>query len=643
MAEGERRLAAVMFTDLVGYTSLAQRDESLAFELLEEHRRLLRPIFAKYRGREVKTIGDAFLVEFASALEAVRCATEAQSSLHSLNQSRSPDRQVLLRVGIHVGDVMAVGGDIQGDAVNIASRIQPLAEPGGICITEQVYYQVSNKLEVAPVSIGKKSLKNVETPVEVYKVVLPWNMTEDRSQAAAKTRIAVLPFINISPDPADEYIADGMTEELINVISRNHKLKVIARTSVGRFKGTEKSILDIGKEIGVGSILEGSVRKAGNKIRVTAQLIDAINEEHLWSDNFDRQMDDVFSIQSDIAKSVSDALAANLAPQERKSVERRATTSSTAYVLYLKGRTDLRSRKEGEMKEAVKCFERAIAEDGRFVEAYAGLADALFLLANYNYVPRDGAHSKGREALEKALSLDNSLAEAHASMGNYLAHDYRFGEAEAEFKRAIELNPNYFLTYHWYSILLLEMGRVEASLAETLRAEELEPLSPVIAFNLVSVLSFTKRRAESEERVRKLKELEPDGEYFTLAQGWTALWDSDFRAAVDHFREAVSRSPEDLRSASYLAVLYGRAGMKEDAARALKRMEALPDGTFGKPMHVGFALASLGRLDEAFENFNRAIEERSMDFRPLRYLPMDPKFKSDARYAGLFQRVGLSP
>jgi adenylate cyclase len=644
LANAERRLAAITFIDVVGYTLLSQRDEESALKLLEEYRGLLRPIFAKHGGKEVKTMGDGFLVESASALEAVRCAFEVQQVLHDLNSTRPSEKRILARVGIHVGDVIHAQNDIYGDAVNIASRIEPLAEPGGICISEQVFAQIRNRFEFPLPPLGSQNLKNVETPVQVYRISLPWNQTaaEERVQAP-RTRIAVLPFSNISPDPSDEYFADGMTEELINTISHNHQLKVIARTSVGRFKGSHKSVSEIGKEIGVGSILEGSVRKAGNKIRVTAQLIDAATEEHMWSDNYDRQLDDVFSIQSEIAKSVSEALMVRLVPEERKSVERRATGSSASYVRYLKGRTALRDRTESGMKEARKFFEDAISGDANYAEAYAGLADALYLLGNYRYLPMAEAVAKGKDALSKALALDDGLAEAHNTLANYLMHDYRFAEAEGEFKRAIALSPSYALAHHWYGIYLWEAGRLGEALEETRRAEELDPLSPAIATNMAYGHALLGDEVETQKRVRKLEELDPTRKFVEGAMALLAMQKGDFEAAVVHQEKAVEKDPDNAVQTSWLGFDYAKAGRRDEAVAILEKIRGLPDGTFGKPFYLAIIHGGLGEIDEMFSCLDRAFDERSVAFRVLRFFQFDPKIRDDSRYVALFQRARLAP
>ena len=297
MSAEQRRLAAVMFTDIVGYSSLTQKNERLALELLEEHRKIVRPIIARHNGREIKTMGDAFLIEFGSALEATDCAIDMQKSLRDYDQCSTAERRIRLRIGIHVGDVVQRQSDVLGDAVNIASRIEPLAEADGICISQQVYDQIRNKIDRSIEDLGPHQLKNIDYPINVYRILPSWEDSAIAQVRLDRKRVAVLPFLNISPDPNDAYFADGLTEELMARLSSIRGLKVIARTSIMRYKGTSKSAGEIGKELKSGTVLEGSVRKAANRLRVTAQLIDTTTEEHLWAQNYDRDLEDVFAIQ----------------------------------------------------------------------------------------------------------------------------------------------------------------------------------------------------------------------------------------------------------------------------------------------------------------------------------------------------------
>ena len=317
MSATDRRLAAIMFTDIVGYTRMAQARESLALELLEEHRKVVRPLFPAHGGTEIKTIGDAFLVEFRSALEAVLCGVEIQRKLAERNSQVPVERRLEVRVGVHLGDVVHESGDVYGDAVNVASRIEPLAPPGGVCFSQQVYDNIRNKTDMEIIKMGEVDLKNVELPVAVYRVNMEVGRGSREGQAP-RERLAVLPFVNISPDPNDEYFADGLTEELITKLSEVKGLKVIARTSVMNYKKKEKSVSQIGRELEAGSIIEGSVRKAGNRIRVTVQLIDTKTEEHLWASNYDKEMDDIFAIQSDVAAMVAGSVSAGFDPKMTK-------------------------------------------------------------------------------------------------------------------------------------------------------------------------------------------------------------------------------------------------------------------------------------------------------------------------------------
>ncbi len=280
-----------MFTDMVGYTTLSQRNESLALDLLEEQKRMVRALLSRYGGREIKTIGDSFMVEFASALEAVRCATRIQEVFFERNTKSPQEKKIQLRIGIHIGDVEHKHGDVYGDAVNIASRMEPLSGPGGICISEQVYYQIQNKAEFPIIRLGKQALKNIQLPMDVYRIVLPWEKeTHAEDESLEKRRIAVLPLVNMTADPNDEYFADGMTEELISTISGISGLTVLSRTSIMQYKGARKNIVDIGKELNAGTILEGSVRKAGNRVRITVQLVDSPEDRHLWAQSYDREL-----------------------------------------------------------------------------------------------------------------------------------------------------------------------------------------------------------------------------------------------------------------------------------------------------------------------------------------------------------------
>ncbi|MCI4348544.1 MAG: adenylate/guanylate cyclase domain-containing protein, partial [Thermoplasmata archaeon] len=476
-----RRLAAIMFTDTVGFTASAQANEARALDLRAKQQRLLRPLFAAHHGREVKSTGDGFLVEFGSALNAVQCAVEIQRVLGKHNLSTPDEATIRIRIGIHLGDVVETEGDVFGDSVNIASRIEPLAESGGICVTAQVFDQVQNKLDLRFERLGVPELKNVRVPIAVYRIVVP---TENVANATSLVdpdlprRMAVLPFTSMSPDPQDDFFADGLTEEIITELSRIPSLRVIARTSVMRYKTHPKSVREVGVELRVGNVLEGSVRKAGSRIRITAQLIDAATEEHLWSERFDRELADIFAVQAEIAGSVAGALDLRLHTPPAPS--RSSPPNVEAYTLYLRGRFLWNQRTTAAVREALRRFEEAIAIDPNFPLAHSGVADCYSVLVDRGALPSRETIPKARAAAEKGLQLDPQLAEAHASLGLALSHAGDVPGSERELRAAIALNPGYAAAHLWLSLLLEGSGRTEAAWAEVAKAEDSDPLSPAV-------------------------------------------------------------------------------------------------------------------------------------------------------------------
>jgi adenylate cyclase len=449
----QRKLAAIMFTDMVGYSALTQRDEGLAVRLLEEHRTLLRPAFPKHQGQEIKTIGDGFLVEFASAVAAVNCAVEIQEALARRNLGAPADRQFQVRIGIHLGDVLRRGDDIVGDGVNIAARVEPLADAGGIAITQQVFDQVYNKIPETLARIGKIELKNIQRPVEVYRINLGPTTREaaaDEPKSSAPARqpireqqrsIAVLPFVNMSSDRENEFLSDGISEDLLYALSWIEGLRVAARTSCFAFKGRNEDVRKIGDVLGVETVLEGSLRRVDTKLRITAQLIKAADGFCLWSERFDREMQDVFAIQDDITRAIMAAFKLRLADRSDQPVFKFQTTNAEAYELYLKGRFFWNQRGIG-LRKALHYFELALIEDPDYALAMSGLSDTYSLLSWYGDLPPAEAMPKAIAPAKRAVQLDPQLAEAHTSLGFcQFCHNWDRAGAESEFRRAIELNP----------------------------------------------------------------------------------------------------------------------------------------------------------------------------------------------------------
>ena len=495
----ERRLAAIMFTDMVNYSELMQKDEAGTLQLLEDQQEIVNKILKDHGGRQIKTIGDAFFAQFDSILIALNCGVNIQETLVEFNSTRQFSQRINLRIGIHLGDVEVKDNDAYGDGVNIASRIEPFADAGGICITEDVYRQVMNKTEMNFRSIGKKELKNITYSPEVYKVILPW---EDRRQSSGQDypenkdrrgkqsqptpqktskkkqnimpialggllvvvlafmigsyissseeiggdpsrsrSIAVLPFQNLSDASGSDYFSDGITEDIISHLAEIEGLRVIARTSILQYKGTNKTVVEIAKELNVNTILEGSVRRAGDQVRVVTQLIDIKSDDHLWTQTYDKKLDDIFAVQTDIAQNIAASLEAKLSTKVQEKLASTPTTDTQAYDYYLKGKEQYYSYTMEGFRESVKFFSQALEIDPSYSLAYAGLGNAY---AQIFYRTKDPTFSDlGYTAVNEALKQNPELAEGYKAKA-LLAH---FSDKKTEAlklnMKAIELKPGY--------------------------------------------------------------------------------------------------------------------------------------------------------------------------------------------------------
>jgi adenylate cyclase len=641
MSEGQRRLAAIMYTDMVGYTALGQRNESLSLAVVNEQRKLVRPILKRHNGREIKTMGDAFLVVFSSALDGARCAYDIQRAVREFNVSIPGEGRIHLRVGLHLGDVIENEGDISGDAVNVASRIESLAEEGGICLTRPVYDQVHDKLELRFESLGPTQLKNVRNLVEVYKMVMPWERETARPTAKLDTRrIAVLPFANMSPDSGDAYFADGMTEELITTLSKVGDLTLVARTSVMQFKNSPKRVSAIAQDLGAGTLIEGSVRKAANKVRITVQLLDGVTENHIWAENYDRDLNDIFEIQSDVARQVAEALRIRLLPSEKERIEKKPTLSREAYVLYLKGRHYWNERTPQATQSAVEYFERAINQDQRFALAYAGLADCYILLSEYDLATPMESAEKTKAFAEKALELDPSLAEAHAALGS--AYTYQFwdwAQAEEEFKRSIELNPNYPTARQWYGKYLSFVARFDECVQQHMKAHELDPFSLIINFNLAEGLVEAGRYSEGVDQARRTLAMNPAFPLGHYEMGQFHVSASRFDDAISEFKTVLELIPEFPTAIASLGHTYGLMGRRDEAAKMLEALRKQAQERYISPSMFAMVEFALGNKDRAFEYLDRAFEERSGWLLYFKVFPGFEDIRADERFTRLLKRM----
>jgi len=631
-----------MFTDMVGYTALGQRNESLSLALVEEQRNVIRPILSRHNGREIKTIGDAFLVEFPSALEAVRCAYEIQRSIKEFNLALAEDRRIHLRIGIHLGDVVESQGDVSGDAVNISSRIEPIAEDGGVCFTRQVYDQVRGKLDVPLSSLGPKSLKNVTEPLEVYRMVLPWE--KEHVDVASlihldKYRVAILPFVSISPDPKDEYFADGMTEELISRVSGITELNVISRTSVMQYKGKTKPIEEIGMELKAGTILEGSVRKEGSFLRVTAQLIDASTDKHLWSQSYDRELKNVFAIQSDIAQKVAEALKIRLIESEKTGIERIPTNNISAYESYLKG-ISLATQPLEHFADSVKFLEEAIRQDPDFSFPYSALGN-FYLMNAGEVIPIREGFEKAELLIEKALSLSKDSSDSHVAKGNLeMQYHLDYSLAEVELRKGLDLNPNSAAGHLWYGVLLLITRRTEAAVKELRLARELDPLSLAVAVNLVNALVIKGDYDAAIDLIERSSKLEPQLAWYHLELAQLYIQVGRIKEAEDETERA-----KHLRTSAWEETMLARdlvlLGRANEAKKLLGEFERNRQERYVSPTHIAPVYCALADNERALALLEEDFEISPVGFLFYNQLPEYDSIRGDPRFVSMVERLNL--
>ena len=455
--------------------------------------------------------------------------------------------------------------------------------------------------------------------------------------------IAVLPFVNLSPDPENEYFSDGITEDIITQLSKIGKFKVISRTSVMRYKRREQNLRKIGKELDVATILEGSVRHAGGKVRIVAQLIDVENDTHLWADSYDGDTKDIFAIQSEVAIKIAAALKAKLSPAEKARIEKKPTENFEAYNLYLKGRYFRNKRTEDGMKSAIMFFEQAIEKDPSYALAYAGLADTYLLLFIWDFRPSKEVISVAKEAAHKALEIDGSLAEAHTSLAAIMYWgEWDWSRAEIAFQRAIQLNPSYATTHHWYAIYLLDMGRSAEAIAEILRARKLDPLSLIINTEVGLIYYYTRQYDEAIEQIQKALEMDPN---FLPAHKWLSrIYDK-----IGWNREAVARHTQALMlageisedEADELELSYESSGKRGVKLYWLDKLLREPEYSCHHSIRIAEIHADLGQNDEAFHWLNKAYEKRDSELTALKVEPKWDSLRSDLRFTELLRKVGL--
>ncbi|MGK0173575.1 MAG: adenylate cyclase [Gammaproteobacteria bacterium] len=479
----QRRLSAILAADVVGYSRLMGEDEAGTLSALNIHRaEFIHPTAAKYGGRIVKLMGDGALVEFPSVVDAVECAVAVQEGMAERNTNIPDSKRITLRIGLNVGDIIIDGDDIYGDGVNVAARLEGEADPGGICISSDAYRQVIGKIDHAFEDLGELTLKNIAQPVRAYRVTVdsvPNTPSTATLPLPDKPSVAVLPFDNMSGDPEQEYFSDGITEDIITALSQIRQFFVIARNTTFTYKGRAVDVQAVAKELGVRYVLEGSIRQAGGRIRITTQLIDGETGNHIWAERYDRDLEDIFAVQDEITTTVIGAIQPELSRAEQARARRKSSENLDAWDLYQRGVWHSFRGGRDDLAEAQLLLERAIELDSEFCAAHAYLAFTIWRTVPFRFTnaPTD-ALEKAMTAAKRAIALDNSDAHAHWAMG--LVHMQRREHefAQEEFERAIELNPSFASAYQGLGWTMVYDKQPEEGIRKAQEAQRLSPNDP---------------------------------------------------------------------------------------------------------------------------------------------------------------------
>ena len=644
----DRRLAAIMFTDIVGYTTLMGNDERKAFEYLQKNREIQKPIIKEFHGRWIKELGDGVMASFNTVSDAISAAIRIQEAC---NLSKT----FQLRIGIHQGEVVFEKDDVFGDAVNIAARIQSAANPGCIYVSESVYHNVANKKGVNTRFVKEEILKNVKHPVKIYEVYAGNGAGPNKDalieKAQARTMpeksstgksIAVLPFVNMSNDPEQEYFSEGMAEEIINSLAHLKELKVAGRSSAFQFKGKNIDLKEVGEKLKVKTILEGSIRKQGNKVRITAQLININDGFHLWSEKYDRNLDDIFAIQDEIALAITERLKVTLQISDREQITKIYTQNTEAYQLYLQGRFFWNRRTEKGIETSKRYFLKALEKDPKYALAWAGLSDAYIILMEYGNHARKETFSRAKAAVTRALELDSSLAEAHISLGLLLMLDeWDWENASKEYKLGIDLNPNYATGHHWYGEWLMYCGKFEEAFRQFSLAVELDPVSVGIHKDKALFFYYNRQYDKAIEQTKKTLELDPNfaaaHRIFSLAHQGNKMYD----LAIAENKIWGELTGDLLITSLTLAQIYAAAGRKEEARALAENQVANELFNLDDFRNLSLIYGDLGDMDKAFQYLVKCYERRDMS---LASLKIDPKFdmlRADPRFDKILKRIGF--
>jgi class 3 adenylate cyclase/TolB-like protein/Tfp pilus assembly protein PilF len=675
--ELQRRLAAILSADVVGYSRLMAEDDTETVRALQAYRDVVALLVGQHRGRVVDSPGDNLLAEFPSALDAVQAAAEIQRVIRARNAAVPAHRRMEFRIGVHLGDVVVEGDRIFGDGVNIAARLEALAEPGGICISGTVHEQVRRRLRLGYEDLGERSVKNIPDPLRVYRLRLDETLAPEPeipraarwaagiaallvvaafiggwwllaraprplASPGAIRSLAVLPLENLSGDPEQDYFTDGMTEALILGVAKIRSLRVTSRTSVMSYKGARKPLPEIARELNVDAIVEGSVLRAGDRVRIAAQLIHGRTDQHLWSESYERDLSDVLSLQGELAQAIAREIDLKLTPQEQGALAAEERVHPQAYEAYLRGQYFLRKRTKEDLERAIAHFEEAKRLDPGSALGYAGLASTYDTQSVRGLIRPSEAIERIDANVTKALELDDRLAEVYTALGDLHWWQWDWAGVEEAYERAIALNPSFATAHDWYGQYLAAMGRSEEALREMERARELDPLSPSTMADVCFVHVLARRLSRAREHCLSSLELDPNFAEARVALGLVHATEGRADAAIRELERAVELSAGGDLETRWLAWAHARAGDRSRASALVEELRSREAQRFVDPMNIAIPLAGLGDRDGLFESLGKAYDARSFELSFLDVLFVFDDVREDPRFRDLLRRVGLA-
>jgi TolB-like protein/class 3 adenylate cyclase/Tfp pilus assembly protein PilF len=655
-----RQLSAIMFTDIEGYTAMMQKSEKHAIVIRNRHREIIQKEHEQFNGRIIQFYGDGTLSTFQSIVEAVQCAL-------SMQQKFLQTPKVPVRMGLHIGDIIFNEEHIFGDGVNLTSRIESLGTAGSVLISDKANEELHNHPELKTISVGTYQFKNINRLVEVFalnheELVRPTHQslsgkTEEKKEPDADSHkisaqgknipyksIAVLPFVNMNNDPGQEYFGDGIAEEIINSLTHIKDLKVAGRTSSFQFKGKNTELHELGEKLNVRTVLAGSVRKQGNWIRITAQLVNVEDGYHLWSEKYDRKMDDVFAIQDDIALAITKKLKLTLLKDDRTLMTKSYTQNTDAYELYLKGRFYM-SRRGASILTALQYFQKAIAMDPEFALAHAGYADVNLIIAVYGILPSKEAMARAKESAEKALKLDPSLCEPYCTVGYYYTcYEKNWPEAKKNFIKSIEINPRFadgHLRYGWNYLATVE-GRFEEAEKHGERAIHLEPLSSYCHASYSLILHCAGKFKEALAICKIGIDLDAHSFLCYATAGCIHMALREYDEAIACFEASLVLSNRHSFTLHGVIWIYCITGQSDKAHVLMNELKERSESEYLSNALTAVSAAYLNDLDEAFDYLEKAFDDRDPSLILLKYEPWVPEvLRADTRFQKVLDRIGF--